>query len=114
LKISQWRVPIQLIARDQKHPAESSASGVPAKDRFDQLLKQLLESDRTDDQIIEALVLATLSRLPTDVERKFVKDSIAKGKDREKAISDFLCILTTSKEFSADLEARRKRSPRQA
>jgi RNA polymerase sigma factor (sigma-70 family) len=108
-EVKVWRVPIQLIARDQKRAAGSSVSGVPAKDRFDQLLKQLLESERTDDQLIEALVLATLSRLPTDVEKKFVKDSIAKRKDREKTMGDFLYTLTTSKEFSVDLEARRRR-----
>src|SRR6516165_1560918 len=59
-EVKVWRVPIQLIARDQNRAAGSSVAGVPAKDRFDHLLMQLLESERTDDQLIEALVHAPL------------------------------------------------------
>src|SRR5262249_47748462 len=46
---------------------EAGATGgtpKPVGDRLDQLLKELLGSKRSDEQVLEALCLATLGRLP--------------------------------------------------
>jgi hypothetical protein len=101
-------------AGDTKHEATTGAAppGGGREDRLEQLLRQLLQSDKTDDQIIDALVLASLARFPTEVERTFVTDALASQKDRAKVFGDFLSLLTNSKEFSADLDARAKRAPR--
>jgi Flp pilus assembly protein CpaB len=66
-------------------------------ERLVQLLQQLLRERRTDGQIIEALYLATQSRLPTEAERKKAIDRLDAAGNREKAFSDLLQSLPNSK-----------------
>jgi RNA polymerase sigma factor (sigma-70 family) len=83
-----------------------------AKDRLEQLLQALLEAGKTDEQVLEALYLATLARLPTAGEKKSGTDHVARQQDRRAAFANVLWALTQSKEFSANLEALGQRDPR--
>jgi RNA polymerase sigma factor (sigma-70 family) len=81
-------------------------------DRLDQLLHDLLKSSRTNEQIIEAIYLATLARLPAPGEQRHILSHLATKKDRAAAFEDVLWALTNSKEFSANVEALGQRDPR--
>ena len=59
-------------------------------ERLVQLLDRLLKDKRSDDQVLEALALATLGRLPTESEKKLVIDSVAKQQDKAAAWRDVL------------------------
>jgi RNA polymerase sigma factor (sigma-70 family) len=67
-------------------------------DRFDQLLKELLGSKRSDGQILEALMLATMGRFPTDTEKKLIVDGLPQVKDRTAAWQGILKTLTGTAE----------------
>lgn len=91
-------------------PARIEARG---DDRFDQLVQALLKSGKTDAQLVEALCLATLSRLPTEGERKFMMDRLAKKKDqRREALEDIVWALTNSHEFGKNLDYLNTKDPR--
>jgi hypothetical protein len=62
-------------------------------------LKALLASDRTDDEILDELFLATLSRLPTDEDRSLFHDYRASHADRGQAFADTLWALVNTREF---------------
>ncbi len=86
---------------------------VPAGDRFDVLLGELIKAKRSDDQIIEALFLATLARLPTESERGFALKNVEKEANRrQEALSDILNSLTQTKEFHSTLEVLNQRASR--
>ncbi len=70
------------------------------KDRLDALLADLLQRQRGDEQVLEALTLATLGRLPTDAEKRFALQHVSKAKDRREAFADILFTLTQTKEFA--------------
>jgi RNA polymerase sigma factor (sigma-70 family) len=82
-------------------------------DRLAMLVKTLVKLQKTDAQIIEALCLATLARLPTEVEMQVMAKHVAGRKDREEAFTDVLWALTNSQEFHTNVEALRKQDPRQ-
>jgi RNA polymerase sigma factor (sigma-70 family) len=81
-------------------------------DRLEHLLDQLLESKRSDEQVFEALCLATLGRLPTDTEQKLVLGTVAKHKDRKEAFAEVLTQLTSTAEFRTHVETLGKRDLR--
>jgi Tol biopolymer transport system component len=81
------------------------AAGGLVADRLDQLLDNLLRTDRTDEQIAEALYLATLGRLPTEGE----KGRFPKADSRRKAFEQLLGALTASDEFRTHVEALQRR-----
>jgi len=81
----------------------------PAPDRLDQLAQALAAADRTDEQTVEALYLATLGRMPSDAEKQFGARHLAQAKDRREAAADLLFQLTNSREFAAHLESLQKR-----
>jgi RNA polymerase sigma factor (sigma-70 family) len=70
--------------------------------RLDRLLDDLLKTDRSDEQIVEALFLATLARLPADGEAKRILAKAAE-KDRRQAFNDALWALINSREFADHL-----------
>ena len=84
----------------QLEKGNNSAEG---KDRLDHLVQELVKSQRSDEQVIEALCLATLSRLPTDEEKKFITDYLTKQKDRQEALTNVLWVFTNSKEFGVNV-----------
>jgi uncharacterized protein (TIGR03067 family) len=83
-------------------------------DRFDRLLAALLEGQKGDEQVLEALYLATLSRLPTAEEKRFATRTLALRPDRKDGFTNLLWLLTSAKEFGADLDERALRNSRRA
>lgn len=106
-----WRREVQPAARVLRGPTPR-ADGLVA-DRIDQLLSQLLRSNRPDDQVVEALYLATLGRLPTDGEKRNCARLLSEKPDaRQEAFERLLAALTASTECQAHLEALQKRTSR--
>ncbi len=64
-----------------------------------QRIKRLLAQGKSDDEIITELYLATLSRFPTQEERKKTIPYLANKPQREKALQDVLWALLNTKEF---------------
>jgi Protein of unknown function (DUF1549)/Protein of unknown function (DUF1553) len=62
-------------------------------------LQELVKSDKSDQQVLEDLFLATLTRLPTDQEKKLFDDVRAAAGQREKAFTDALWALINTREF---------------
>jgi hypothetical protein len=67
-------------------------------------VQQLLATKKTDEQVLEELFLATLSRFPTEVDRKTFADYQAKaadpkGKNRQAVFVDTLWALINTEEF---------------
>jgi hypothetical protein len=62
-------------------------------------LHQLLARNLADDQALEELFLATLSRMPTEEERRLFADYRGQGKDRKAVLTDTLWALINTREF---------------
>jgi hypothetical protein len=62
-------------------------------------LSVAIKADRTDEEIIEELYLAALSRRPNASERQTVRDILAASGNREEAWQDILWALLNSSEF---------------
>jgi RNA polymerase sigma factor (sigma-70 family) len=77
-------------------------------ERLDTLLRNLLKTKKNDEQIIEALCLATLARLPTEGELRTMAKHVANKKDRQQALTDVVWALVNSLEFHGNVEALRK------
>jgi len=73
--------------------------------RYDQLLTELLAAPRSDGQVGEALTLATLARLPTESERRFLAAHMKGRQDRRAAWADVLGALLTTKEHRTHVES---------
>jgi len=58
-----------------------------------------LESGKTDDQVVEELYLASLSRWPTATEKQTALRDFEFGKDRTKAAQDLQWALLNGVEF---------------
>jgi hypothetical protein len=80
--------------------------------RLEKLLNELVKNKRSDEQIVEALYLATLAQLPTEEQKKTVLDHIARKKDRIEGYHDVLWALLNSLEFSANAKEMAQRDPR--
>src|SRR5262249_13386785 len=93
-------------AVDKKPAGPGSGDG----DRLDALLQDLLKRQRGDEQVVEALFLASLGRLPGEVEKKTGLDHVGKAKDRGEAFRDLLYSLTNTKEFREHAEALAQRA----
>jgi RNA polymerase sigma factor (sigma-70 family) len=91
----------------KRQPARSG--GGPAAqpkgplDRLDRLLEQLLESKRSDEEVVEALYLATLARLPTESETKPILKHVGET-SRQRGFKDALWALVNSREFAQRLK----------
>jgi hypothetical protein len=62
-------------------------------------LQKLLASKTSDDEVLEELFLATLSRYPTDADRKLFAEYRKKAKTRDAAFNDSLWALINTREF---------------
>jgi RNA polymerase sigma factor (sigma-70 family) len=88
----------------------AAAAGSPAGgDRLDRLLNELAKSKRSDAELVDALCLATLGRLPTETERGLLERHL-NGKNRREALADLLHALINTKESRAHAEDLRRRS----
>ena len=59
----------------------------------------LAESRQTPTQILDELYLSTLSRFPTDAERKLMLPALTDSSSRREAVEDILWTLVNTKEF---------------
>ncbi len=62
-------------------------------------VQQLLESGRTNAQVVDELYLSTLSRWPTDTEKKWALETLGFDKDRTQAAQDLQWTLLNGPEF---------------
>jgi TIGR03009 family protein len=98
--------------RDRRMKPKTTGSAAVSGDRLDQLVQEVVRSQRNDEQAAEALCLATLARYPTETEKKFIVDYLATHKDRREALTHVLGQLIQSKEFDANLDTLNQRKPR--
>lgn len=78
---------------------QNGASVVEKIRSGDGRLAQLLKTDKSEDEIIEELFLASLSRVPTEKERNDIHRALADG-SKEEGFRDVFWALLNSKEFS--------------
>jgi hypothetical protein len=62
-------------------------------------LRRLLDDKRSDEEVLEELFLATVSRFPTDDERQAVRDHLRERRNRENGFEDVLWGLINTREF---------------
>ena len=62
-------------------------------------LGQLIEAGKNDEQIVDELYWATLTRAPSDAEMKALVGHVKAAKDRRKGLEDVLWALLNAKEF---------------
>jgi WD40 repeat protein len=96
------------LAATAKAPVAESGIG----DRLTALVGALLKSKKSDDQMIEALCLATLARLPAETEAQLMRKHLVNTKDRREALLDIVWALVNSQEFHSNVEALNKQDPR--
>ena len=61
--------------------------------------RQLAESQLSDQQVIETLYLATVSRRPSEREQALMLQAFAESETRTAAVEDVLWTLLNTKEF---------------
>jgi RNA polymerase sigma factor (sigma-70 family) len=106
--VKLWSVRAAAAAGDTR-----SAPPGPRGGPFDKLLADLIKAQKTDEEIVEAVYLATLARLPADSEKAVVLKQLEKqSARRQEALADVVFALTNSKEFFAHLDALKQRDPR--
>jgi RNA polymerase sigma factor (sigma-70 family) len=69
-------------------------------ERLNKLLQELVDSKRSDQQVVEALYLATLTRFPAPSESEIALDQLARQKDRREGLTNILWALVNTKEFT--------------
>jgi hypothetical protein len=68
-------------------------------ERLGGLPAELIKAKKTDNEIVDALFLATLARLPSDQQRETAAKHLAEAKHRESAARDLAWALVNTKEF---------------
>lgn len=79
-------------------------------DRLTRLLGELLEGKKSDEQMLDALCLATMARFPTTTEKRLILDGLKTQPDRRLAWEGVLIALASTDEAKAHAEALAKRS----
>lgn len=79
--------------------AEEPQLPIPVLDRIGRLPDELIKAKKTDSEIVDALFLATLTRLPTEAEKEKALKHITSTKDRKTASLHLAWALVNSKEF---------------
>jgi hypothetical protein len=62
-------------------------------------LVQLLKSNKSDDELLDELFLATLTRLPRAADRELYRQERARYRDRAAAFNAVLWALINTREF---------------
>jgi RNA polymerase sigma factor (sigma-70 family) len=91
-----------------KAPVADSGVG----ERLTALVGALLKSKKSDEQMIEALCLATLARMPAETEAQLMRKHLVNTKDRREALLDIVWALVNSQEFHSNVEELNKQDPR--
>ena len=71
----------------------------PAVETGDGRLKRLLAAGKSDDEIVEELFLAALSRFPDAAEKRAALDRVRAKGDRRAAFTDVVWALINTREF---------------
>ncbi len=79
-------------------PRALNAVVAPQPTPQEKLVDELLSAKKTDPEMLEALTLATVGRLPTDAEKRLTLSLVAKAQDRKGAWLDVAKALTTTEE----------------
>jgi RNA polymerase sigma factor (sigma-70 family) len=85
---------------EQVNAAREAWTNKPAG-RLDRLLADLLERKKSDEQVLNALCLATLARFPTETEQKLILDAVKAQTDRRAAWQGVLKALAATEEAKA-------------
>jgi hypothetical protein len=85
---------------DQVKAAHDAWTRKPAG-RLDRLLADLLERNKSDEQVLNALCLATLARFPTETEQKLILDAVKAQANRRAAWQGVLQALAATEEARA-------------
>jgi hypothetical protein len=80
------------------HLMNSETTTVKLEDRRGRVA-MLAASDLSDDQIIEQLYLAAVSRLPTAEEQSLMQKSFSQASSRQEAVEDILWTILNTREF---------------
>jgi RNA polymerase sigma factor (sigma-70 family) len=78
-------------------------------DPFAKLLEQVLDGKRTDEQVADAVCLATVGRYPTESEQKMMLAAVTGAGDRRAAWKKVLDTLAGTKEAQAHAESLKKK-----
>jgi Flp pilus assembly protein CpaB len=110
----QGSATFRLLARQIQ---DNSVSGEQAKlpppiDRLQRLPTELLFSKRPDDQVVDAIYLTTLCRLPTETEKKAAMANLANSKDRFETVRRIVAALTNTEEFEKHVDTLHRHDPR--
>jgi hypothetical protein len=62
-------------------------------------VQEIIRSKMADEEAFEELVLATLSRYPTEEDRNLFREYLSSGKDRTQALTDVAWALINTREF---------------
>lgn len=118
LKITIWGhlpaepAPTKPVAKNPDTGHTKPAAKAPDTDavpaRFQALIRDLSGAGVTDARRVEALFLAVLGRLPTEVETRMLTAHLAKREDKAAALADLLNTLTETTEFRAHAEELRR------
>jgi RNA polymerase sigma factor (sigma-70 family) len=95
-----WR-----IAPSSPHPWNAyqglTVTVVQQSDRTDKLIGELFAAKKTDEQVLEAVTLAVVGRLPTDGEKRLTLAAVSKAADRKAAWVEVAKALAGSPEAKA-------------
>jgi RNA polymerase sigma factor (sigma-70 family) len=97
------------VAKDRVNWESRTLKAAADGDSIDRLILELVRGQKSNDQIIDAVFLATLGRFPLDTERKLTTDHLTKAKDRGEGTADIVWALTNSIEFKSHVEELNKR-----
>ncbi len=86
------RVPL-----DPRKPQQPGSPQPPAHQttRLEKLVDELLAAKKTDAEMLEAVTLATVGRLPSDIEKRLTLGLVAKAQDRKGAWVEVAKAMTT-------------------
>ena len=93
--------PILEQAKPQLKAARQAGVQKKSADRLDRLLADLFEKKKSDEQMLNALCLATLARYPTETEQKLILDAVKAQRDRATAWQGILKALAATEEARA-------------
>ncbi len=62
-------------------------------------LSTLIQSNKSDKQIVDELLLTAVARPPTEEEQKWARDTIKTAPSRKAGLEDFMWALLNTKEF---------------
>ena len=104
------RLALSYKSETQKAVVEKiTTTKTKSADPFARLLDQVLDGKRTDEQIADAVCLATVGRYPTESEQKMAMAAVAGAADKRAGWKKVMDTLAGTKEAQAHAESIRKK-----